>query len=187
MLSSPILSSQIAKDTIEEFDMHFMGQQAISRPTRGTGRILITFSLAIWFINFYNVPMQDLELNGVKLPQDSSYFVIQWVVMLFVLISHIINWYGDHVARKGWNIADKVTSTAGFGSDTALVTRLDSIIRIVKDGAGDKSEDSVAIIIDRLDEIKYDALKLNSYAWWYVYIWHLVIPVVFSIVALCWS
>ena len=164
--------------------MHFMGQQAISRPTRSTGRILITLSLTIWFINFYNVPIQNLELNAVKLPQDSSYFVIQWVVMSFVLVSHIINWYGDHVARKGWNIVDKVTSTAGFGSDTALVTRLDSIIKIVKEKAGDKSEDSIAIIIDRLDEIKNDALRLNSYAWWYVNIWHLVIPVVFSIAAM---
>lgn len=166
--------------------MHFMGQQAISRPTRGTGRILITFSLVIWFIHFYNVPIQNLDFNGITLPQELSYVAIQWVVMLFALASHATNWYGDHLAWKGWNIEDKVTASAGFGPDTALVTRLDSILRIVREKAGDNSEDSVAMITDRLAEIKYDALKLNSYAWWYVYIWHLVIPVVFSIVALCW-
>ena len=164
--------------------MHFMGLEAISRPTRSTGRILVSLSFAIWFIKFYDLPIEDFNFNGISFPQDSSYFAIQLVVMLFVLISHIINWYGDHVARKGWNISDKVTLSAGFGTDTSIVSRLDSIIRIVKEKAGNESESS--IIIDRLNEIKRETLGLDSFAWWYIYVWHLLIPVVICIMALFW-
>ena len=35
--------------------MHFMGQEAISRPTRGTGRILVSLAIVIWAAKFYDI------------------------------------------------------------------------------------------------------------------------------------
>ncbi len=165
--------------------MHFMGQQAISRPTRGTSRILLSLSFAIFFIKFYGVQLENLNFYGVRLPPDLEYLTAQVVIMLFILTSHVVNWFGDHISYQGWNIEAKVTTAAGFGSDTALVTRLDSVIRIVKEKIGNEQEHN--IILERLDEIRCSVLKVNSYAWWYIYFWHLFVPIVASITAVFWS
>ena len=101
--------------------------------------------------------------------------------MLPLLIYHLMNWWGDRRAYKGWNVREKVTSVAGFGTDTALVTRLDSILRIVKEKIGTDSKSA----IKRLEEIKTEVCRLNTFACWYVWIWG-VFPVVCCCIALFW-
>lgn len=164
--------------------MHFMGQQAISRPTRATGRMLISFAFAIWFVKYYGVPVINLNFNGLTLPPDKKYALVQWIVMLPILAAHLVNWLGDRIAYKGWNIREKITSTAGFGTDTALVSRLDSILRIVKEKIGQQSEEHIAI--RRLEEIRHEVIRLNSFAGLYIYCWNLLIPIGCCFTALFW-
>ena len=166
--------------------MHFMGQQAISRPTRGSGRNLVSLSFVVWFVKFYGTSVKNLSISGVELVDPSQdYDLVQWVVMLLLLAHHVVNWYGDVVSYKGWNIiSDKVTSAAGFGSDTGLVSRLDSVLKIVKEKIGNESEQGIIPV--RLDEIKNGVVRLNSFAFWYIVIW-LGIPVVCCFVALFWD
>ena len=164
--------------------MRFMGQEAVSRPTRGTGRILVSLAFVIWFTKFYDIPLQELEVNGIGLPPaDDGYVIVQWLATALLVGSHLMNWWGDHVAYKGWNIRDKVTAAAGFGSATALVTRLDSVLRTVKEKAGDQSEESIAI--DMLREIRSEVIRLNTFAGMYIRSW-LVVPVGCSVLALLW-
>ena len=125
-----------------------------------------------------------LTIYGVTLPADGNYKLAVWTLANLLFLGHLSNWYGDRVSYKGWNIRDKVTSTAGFGSDTALVTRLDSILQVIQEKVGDSSEEHLAI--QRLEEIKTDVIKLNSYAFWYVYGWNLVAPMVLCFGALLW-
>ena len=164
--------------------MHFMGQEAISRPTRGTGRILVSLSFVIWFAKFYDVSFQEFEFNGVTLPAaEDGYVFVQRLVMGVLIASHVMNWWGDHVSYTGWNIRDKVTAGAGFGSATRLVSRLDSVLRTVKEKAGDQSEENIAL--EMLKEIRSEVIRLNSFAGLYIWSW-LFVPVVCSFVALLW-
>ena len=166
--------------------MHFMGQQVISRPTRGSGRNLVSLSFVVWFVKFYGAPIKNLVISGVELVDPSQdYDPVLWVGMLLLLVHHVMNWYGDVVSYKGWNIiSDKVTSTAGFGSDTGLVSRLDSVLQIVKEKIGNKSEQDIIPV--RLDEIKNGIVRLNSFAFWYIVIW-LGVPVAGCFIALFWN
>ena len=161
--------------------MHFMGQQAISRSTRGTGRVLIGFSIATWFVKFYDIPMQDLNVYGVQVGEISNHIVFHMVLASFLMVGHVLNWYGDHLAYKRWNIADKVTLQAGFGTATALVTKLDSVLRTVEEKTGNDSERRIAL--DMLKEIRSEVISLNSFAWLCVYVWHLVVPVAACVVS----
>ena len=164
--------------------MHYMGQEAISRPTRGTGRILVSLSFVIWFAKFYDVSFQDLEINGVTLPTaNDGYVFVQWLIMVVLVASHFMNWWGDRVSYRGWNIRDKVTATAGFGTATALESRLASVLRTVEDKAGNQSEEYIAI--NMLKEIRTEVIRLNSFAGLYIWSW-LVVPVLCCLVALLW-
>lgn len=164
--------------------MHFMGQSAISRPTRATGRLLVSVSLGIIFVKLYDIPIENINFYEITLPKDAELFYIEIIVVCFILASHLINWYGDLVSYRGWNISDKITSTAGFGTDTGLISRLESILRIVKEKVGNESENH--IVVNRLEEMRSDAVRINSIAWWYIYIWHLAVPVVVCAFALAW-
>ena len=164
--------------------MHFMGQDAISRPTRGSGRTLVSLSFVVWFVKFYGASIENIVISGVSLPDSSnSYVLVQWIVMLPMLIYHLLNWWGDRSAYKGWNVREKVTSVAGFGPDTALVTRLDSILRIVKQNVGNSRE--IHIVIERLEEIKTEVCRLNKLACLYIWIW-VVFPFSCCWIALLW-
>ena len=93
--------------------MHFMGQEAISRPTRGAGRILIDLSFVIWFAKHYDVSFQELEFNGITLPAaEDGHVFVQWLVMVVLIASHVMNWWGDRVSYKGWNTRERVTGLA---------------------------------------------------------------------------
>ena len=64
-----------------------------------------------------------------------------------------------------------------------LVSRLDSVLRTVKEKAGDQSEDNIAI--EMLKEIRSEVIRLNSFAGLYIWSW-LFVPIVCSFVALLW-
>lgn len=165
--------------------MHFMSQDAISRSTRVTARALMALALVIFFVKYYSVSIEGhLTVYGVTLTSDVNYRFALWTFASLLFLGHVSNWYGDYVSYKGWNIREKVTSKAGFGSDTALVTRLDSVLQIVQEKVANGSEKHIAI--QRLEEIKTEVIKLNSYAGWYVYGWNLVAPMVCCFGSLFW-
>lgn len=165
--------------------MRFMSQDAISRPTRVTARALMSFALLIAFIKYYGVDIPNqLNIYGVTLPSDQNYHIVVWIVAIFLVLGHLSNWYGDRVSYKGWNIKDKLTATAGFGSSVALMTKLDSVLKVVKEKVGQESEKQ--IMNAHLDEIKTDVIRLNSYAGWYIYGWNLIVPVTLCVGTLIW-
>ncbi len=133
--------------------MNFMSRQAISRPTRSTSRLLISLSFTVWLIKFYDVDIVDLKFSEITLPPNlySTFYI---GALSFLLINHLLNWYGNYISYKGWNIGDKETSVAGFGSDSSLTSRLISTLAFVRNEC--KNEKMKERILERLDEIKHD-------------------------------
>ena len=163
-----------------------MGQQAISRPTRNSSRILITFSLAIWFINFYDVSFFHFKFYEITFSPDLNYCIFQYILMGFILLNHIINWTGDLLSFKGWNTEEKVTMKAGFGSATSVVSRLDSILINIEEKINNQHEDYLKQIYKQLKEIKNDIKKIYSFAILYIWGWYLIVPLAFFLIALIW-
>ena len=143
-----------------------------------------TNGVHLWFVKYHGVSISDLNINGVSLPAGEDYGLVQWIVAVPIMLGHAINWYGDKLAYQRWNISDKVTSKAGFGSDTGLVSRLDSVLAIVREKTGSESEQHIAVT--RLEEIRSDVIRLNTFSGWYIYLWNLAAPLGCSLTALFW-
>ena len=165
--------------------MHFVGQDAISRPTRGSGRTLVSLSFVVWFVKFSDAPIENLVISGVKLLGSSqAYGFVQWLVLLTLLMYHLMNWSGDWQSYKGWNVRDKITMTAGFGPDASLVSKLEKTLHIVRENTRHNPEAEKAI--ERLDEIRNEVCRFNSFACWYILVWA-VIPGLCCAIALFWD
>ena len=165
--------------------MHFMGQQAISRATRATRRLLISLSFVVWFIRFYDVSIDNLEFYNIKLPTgNNSYYCLQQFFLIYSLLNHFGSWFGDYISYKSWNVVPRLTSTAGFGSDRDFTTKLDSVIKVVEEKIGTSSEHE--IMLNRFRDIKKEIVNLNSYAGLYIWVWHLFVPIIVCLTALLW-
>ena len=153
--------------------MHYFGQDAISRPTRRSARTLVSLSLVFWLIGFYTVPVEQLVISGISLPgAKEALSALRWVVLLFSFADHLMNWFADLLSYKAWNVRDKLTSRAGFGTDTGLMNKLESVILIVNEKMPDPSSSAERkIALSRLEEIKTEVWRLNSYAAWYLAVW----------------
>lgn len=161
--------------------MHFVGQDVISRATRGSGRTLVALSFVVWFVKFSEAPIENLVISGVTLPGSShGYGFLQWIVLPLMLTYHFMNWWGDRYACKGWNDRNKVTDTAAFGAATRLMTLLESVLNIVKENPGSPQA------LMRLKEINTGVRDLHKFAQWYIWIW-ILFPTVCCIVALLWD
>ena len=124
--------------------MHLAGQDAISRATRASGRTLVSLSFVIWFVKFVDAPIGEIVISGVSLPESSSgYGFVQWIVMVPLFVYHVMNWSGDLLSYRGWNDRNKITLSAGFGSATGLMTRLDSVLRTVEEKYGSHPNERV--------------------------------------------
>ena len=123
-------------------------------------------------------------IYGVTLPDaNDNYDLLQWLVMCLLLASHAMNWCGDRVAYRGWNTSEKVTwSSSPMGPDAGLVTKLGNVLRIVEQNSGGQENRT---IINRLDEIRNEVVRLSTFAGWYVWSWF-VVPFACSFVALLW-
>lgn len=167
--------------------VHFLGQEAITRPTRGSGRTLVSLSFVVWFVKFSDAPIENLVISGVQILESSeaTYGFVHWVVLLALLAYHIVNWFGDWQSYKGWNVRDKITMTAGFGPDAALVSKIEKTLHIVRNNIGSKGKEG-EIVLQRLDEIKNEVCRLNSFACWYIWLWG-VVPFLCCAIALGWQ
>ncbi len=169
--------------------MRLVSQQAISRTTRGSGRTLVSLSFVVWFVKFYDAPIEDIVISGVGLSDSSrGYALVQWIVLVPLLAYHVLNWFGDWLSYRAWNDPTKVTATSGFGSATGLMSRLDSVLRTVQekiiDGGNNTQEQRIAV--DMLKEISSQVRLLGSFVGLYLLIWFLF-PVACSAIALFWS
>ena len=138
--------------------MHFFGQEAVSRSTRRSARTLVTLSFAVWVISTFDVALNNLVIAGIRLDAASDALsVLKWVVLLFLLGDHIMNWFGDVLSYRAWNVRDKLTQTAGFGSDRGLINKLDAILQTVNEKITQPGAER-EIAMRRLDEIKTGSL-----------------------------
>ena len=164
--------------------MHYFGQEAISRPTRRSARALVLLSFVVWIVSVYKLPIEDFAISGVALTgTDTAFAALRWVVLLFLLADHTMNCCSDVLAYKAWNVRDKLTATAGFGSDTGLMNKLDAVIQTVKEKMSSTSSDEREIALERLNEIRTELWRLNNFAAWYLGAW-ILIPTLCCIVAL---
>ena len=165
--------------------MHLAGQDVISRATRASGKTLVSLSFVVWFVKFVDAPIGDAVISGVSLPESNNgYGFVQWVVMIPLLLHHVMNWWGDRLSYRGWNDPTKITLSAGFGSATGLMTRLDAVLRTVKEKFG-QSNGEESIAIHHLREINTQVRLLSTFAGLYILLW-IGFPVVCCGISLLW-
>lgn len=169
--------------------MNFHGQEAISGPTRATGRTVLFFALLLGLAGLGWIDVADTSLLGLKIEPDKFVPLLQLLCVLSVL-AHVVQWYGDYVSYRGWNVTGKMPGAGRWDAPAETKLRdLTDKITVLPEGDLD-----IISVKERLDEIENEinilGWNMNSFdcfAKFYVYVWHLVLPLTAAGVAIALS
>ncbi|WP_299676834.1 hypothetical protein [uncultured Roseobacter sp.] len=143
--------------------MKLNGYEVFSRQTTASWRILVTLSSTLIAIKYfdYNTEAWPVLNRDVKTDDFST---ISSLVVLFLLVSYLVNWYGDYVGFTKWF---KINSVAKNSLDDigkaknheapieGVLRRLDALSRS-NEVAADRVLDIEAISLEDLKAVQGD-------------------------------
>lgn len=165
--------------------MNFHGQEAISSPTRATGRTVLFFALLLGLAGLGWIDVADTSLLGLKVQPDKFIPMLQLICILS-LIAHLVQWYGDHVSYQGWNVTGKLS---GIGRiEGASRTKLDDLSDpALGPGSLEAESEWDSRKLDRwasrIEEMCWNMKSFDYFAKFYVYRWHLALPFAATVMA----
>lgn len=89
------------------------GNEVVSLATQRASRTLLVISATILFIVFFDVPIDDLTILGVKAPV-TLFDKVAIAVIVYGIWNLIIQWLGDLAAWKFWYEGNKVETIDGL-------------------------------------------------------------------------
>lgn len=152
--------------------MNFHGNNAISPATRTTGRTLLLLSTTLLFSTMGWIDTAETSVVGLKIESNAFIPILQFLVVA-ALVSHLVQWNGDRVALKGWNVEGAQLGVSRIQASSK--PKLYDLIRKMEDGDWENAK--------QLEEIKRELKQFNrgfsslkGYALFYVWVWHGVVP-----------
>jgi hypothetical protein len=177
---------------MERIQLHFQGQQLISRETIFTGRTILTICVAriiIWLIDY-----SPDKVNVLGQELDAQYADKAIMYLLIALcFSHLIHWWGDFSGRFVWNRGDKFGDTGMFdqlvspqiNAVQALSKEINGMFDVYKGKADVKQVDALlkrlTSIESTLNNISRDMFKFNWNTKFQLFGWYLAVPLCLSI------
>jgi hypothetical protein len=170
--------------------MHFQGVELISRGTKLSARSVVVASFGI-LLTYYARDASDSTANiigitlNVEQLKDAGALVVG-----FLLIGHLISWWGDMLSFRAWNV-DKKTIRATWGESDLVgpieksIREIEQMERSLKELNGGANDQKV---IDRLARDASEARKflssindglgrLNTFGWITIVGWYFIVPV----------
>ncbi|WP_282129359.1 hypothetical protein [Roseobacter litoralis] len=164
--------------------MIFHGQQAISPPTRATGRTVLFFALLLGLARVGWIDVADTSLLGLKVEPEKFVPLLQLLGVLAV-VAHVVQWYGDFVSYRGWNVSGKQPADRFWNSHE---TKLEAISKLASDSETGGVEKQKLLkqndqIIREIAELRWSINSFGNFAKFYVFGWHLALPVAATVIA----
>ncbi|WP_300016929.1 hypothetical protein [uncultured Roseobacter sp.] len=157
--------------------MNFQGKGAISRPTRATGRTTLFLSLLLGLAGVGWIDVADNSLIGLKVIHAKFIPLLQ--LLCAIAAAHLVQWYSDYVSYRGWNVTGKLPGGSRWGAPNE--TRLQDIvdgIAVLPDGKEDLQRISSDLekLTKDVDQIRWNMRSFDFFARFYVFGWHLLLP-----------
>ena len=143
--------------------MHFQGKEIISRSTHVAHRSLISVASIAILSNLFDFKMygeNGIKIFGMGFP-EGSIAPITFIILVLLSINYGLNYRGDYVSFKHWNIDDK--PGAGETFSYPLDTRYEATFRKVSafheaaesllDAKDDKCKHAINILDDLRDKV----------------------------------
>lgn len=173
--------------------MHFQGAELVSRGTKVTARSLVVASFGI-LIAYYARDTADTTANILGITMKIEQLkVVGSIVVAFLLVGHVISWWGDMLSFRGWNV-DSRTIRATWGSSEFLapleksIRDIEQLMRLANEEV--EQRDNERLFNDASEakealQVATSGLKrLNRFAWATLVGWYFVVPVAIAIIAI---
>ena len=157
--------------------MNFLGSEAISRPTRATGRAALFLALLLGLAGIGWIQAEQNSLIGITVSKDKFIQLLKLLCMLSCL-AHVVQWYSDYVSYCGWNVEGRLTADLHWVHNK---TKLDSFLEAVSRLNEDKQDwPKVSLNLSELctqvDELNWSIRSFDRFAKFYIFGWHLLLP-----------
>ncbi|MEM8824772.1 MAG: hypothetical protein AAGF30_14295 [Pseudomonadota bacterium] len=169
--------------------MNFLGEEAISRPTRATGRALLIFAFTLVIQKLGWIEVADTSVVGLRFAEDRLEVVLS-ILTAALTIAHIVQWNGDRLSYSAWNIEGRRLGGPRWDAPSkthlsGLVYDLDSQLR----DAGEENGHNLDItkLLQELRLLNQRVTSFRDYSFFFVYVWHMIVPVGAALIALCWG
>lgn len=170
--------------------MNFAGIDAISRPTRAAARTLSGVALSTIVANWLSLDLNNFNVFGVQISADELQSVAT-IFLMFLMVGFLVHWYGDYVSYRAWHeLLKQRQAESRFGGQNDLLPRLSLILNSIEDlleknelDEGSRAE--LKRINSNIGDLKSGISKHKNYALFYIYIWHLAVPIALAAYALC--
>lgn len=165
--------------------MNFQGKEAISRPTRATGRTVLLFSFLLGLAGLGWIEVANNSLVGLKVKEENFISLLQLLCGLSI-IAHVVQWYSDYISYCGWNVTGKMPGGSRWDapSETKLQDLIDEIT-VLPEGEKDivKLSDRLKEVEVKIEELRWNIKNFDLFAKFYVFGWHLILPLGIAFIA----
>lgn len=164
--------------------MNFQGKEAISRPTRATGRTVLFLALLLGLAGVDWINVADNSLVGLKV-NEHKFIPLLEVFCIVAAVWHVVQWYSDFLSFRGWNITGGTPRTSFLKPSMTRLERVADLIMNLSEVKNDLETLPTQIeqIRRELSGLDWSIRKFNTFARFYVYCWHLAVPLVAVCVA----
>ncbi|WP_170425343.1 hypothetical protein [Ruegeria arenilitoris] len=146
-------------------------------------RVVVSLSVAVLLVHYWEIDVSELSVLGIRLRIEQTQGVIT-TVLLISLVSHFVQWSGDFLSLRNWNVALKSTEVPIlFGGKSKLVSKLELYLKDIEkfresiEGTEFKGADEqIASLANETRQLKRFVCGDSAFAWFYVVGWCLVLP-----------
>ncbi|WP_421904333.1 hypothetical protein [Mameliella sp.] len=165
--------------------MNFQGKDAISRPTRTTGRGVLLLSFLLGLAGLGWIEIADNTLLGLSVKEDKFLPLLKLLCGLSV-VAHLVQWFSDYISYRGWNVTGKMPGGSRFSapSETKLQDCVDGLADLLEKNREDQCLSSrLEKLEEQVKELRWDMRSFDIFSKFYVFGWHLCVPLGAAIVA----
>ena len=187
--------------------MYFQGQQLVSRATYISSRSLLSVSAVTIFATWFKLDLSKFTPMGIQAESIEIWHQITFWVLVFLLINHVLSWWGDYRSFKKWNSGEKEGGKNGGPLTSEIKNTIDQLKTWIgefksnsffrEDPSPDpiremqlkNSLENIQNIKEQLEKLKKGISLLNCHAKIYFFGWYLAMPVLsaaFSLYLLLW-
>lgn len=175
--------------------MTFLGQAAITAPTRTTARALLVTAALLGMVRLGWVAVDGLTVFEATLAEGRAEAVLRWLVG-FLIAAHAVQWVGDFLSYRAWNV---LGAERARGRDIARRKYQSRLSAAVEDAlhlvdaptSGSEisvwSDDRRAHVREDLRTLSGSMARFSLYALFYVWLWYGALPVLAACAAIAWS
>jgi len=158
--------------------VNFGGKPLMSRGTIASARALLILSISVILTAKLEVDTSSVEFLGISVKSNQLNEGLLYV-LLFLFASHVINWIGDIISLRKFNESLYDKDKGKLSDDGAdRITHLDWTLDNLN-----KEDPNYENVYNELRALSDSQKWYKSYAGFYVFVWHFLVP----FIALTWA